>query len=73
MSEAGARIGHFHMSEPGLRPVGTDPAIHAPIARALGRSSYRGWVSVEMKASEDWQSALRIAYEAAATTYGNAR
>jgi sugar phosphate isomerase/epimerase len=58
---AGARIGHFHVSEPNLVPPGSSSRDHASIAQALRGSSYPSWISVEMKAVADWPRALRSA------------
>jgi D-psicose/D-tagatose/L-ribulose 3-epimerase len=56
------RIGHFHISEPNLVPVGTAGVDHAPLAAALKRSSYPHWISIEMKAADDWRDAINQAY-----------
>lgn len=67
--EAGSQIGHFHISEPSLASIGTARVDHGAIATALRASAYRGWVSVEMKAAPDWQSALQQAYDLVKRTY----
>ena len=42
-------IGHVHVSEPHLRPIDTATVDHPPIAAALKRLGYDGWVSLEMR------------------------
>ncbi|MDX7952953.1 TIM barrel protein [Lichenihabitans sp. Uapishka_5] len=67
--EDAARVAfHMHVSEPDLVPLGSfAEADHAGIAAAVVRSGYDGWHSVEMRASEDWQSAM----DRAATVLGH--
>jgi|ETNmetMinimDraft_16_1059900.scaffolds.fasta_scaffold25747_2 sugar phosphate isomerase/epimerase len=45
----GAMLKHFHVSEPGLAPPGTSGLDHSLIGKALSRSLYDGFVSIEMK------------------------
>jgi sugar phosphate isomerase/epimerase len=52
---------HCHASAPHLAPVAGLAASHAPIAAALRASGYAGWVSVEMRATPGWKSALQQA------------
>jgi sugar phosphate isomerase/epimerase len=52
---------HCHASAPQLAPVAAFAASHAPIATALRAAGYTGWVSVEMRATPEWESALREA------------
>lgn len=52
---------HMHVSEPGLDPLGTTGLDHRPVADALSRSSYAGWISIEMRATPAWEDALRNA------------
>jgi sugar phosphate isomerase/epimerase len=66
------RIGHFHISEPSLVPIGTSGADHAALAATLRGSAYSGWLSIEMKAVDDWSNAVRDAYRTVLTTYGAA-
>ncbi len=42
-------LAHFHASEPNLTPVCEGTTDHARFARCLASSSYRGWVSIEMR------------------------
>lgn len=67
--DAGSRIGHFHVSEPSLAPVGATDADHRPLAAALRASDYQGWASIEMKAVPDWAEAVRRAHGFVARTY----
>jgi D-psicose/D-tagatose/L-ribulose 3-epimerase len=50
---AGARIGHFHASEPRLAEPGTGKSDHPAAARALAEVGYLGWISIEMKKPEE--------------------
>jgi len=45
----GAILKHFHVSEPDLAPPGSTSLDHYLIAKALSRSLYDGFVSIEMK------------------------
>jgi len=56
------RIGHFHISEPNLVPLGTSGVDHDPLAAVLKRSSYPHWLSIEMKSADDWRGAIKQAY-----------
>ena len=57
------QIGHFHVSEPRLPPIGTGGVDHAPLASALKASCYTGWISIEMRATDDWRGAMQGAYQ----------
>jgi sugar phosphate isomerase/epimerase len=48
-------IGHFHVSEPDLAPVGSGGSPHQALGAACRASGYAGWVSVEMRATPDWR------------------
>jgi D-psicose/D-tagatose/L-ribulose 3-epimerase len=50
LETAKAFIGHFHASEPNLAPLGTS-ADHDAAGSALDAIGYPGWVSIEMRAS----------------------
>lgn len=39
---------HFHISEPGLKPVPQEETNHQQIASSLKKLGYKGWISVEM-------------------------
>ena len=41
---------HFHISEPDLRPIGSDGVDHQLFASTLSSLGYEGWLSVEMRA-----------------------
>jgi sugar phosphate isomerase/epimerase len=72
-SPASARLApaHYHVSEPGLAPVGTGGADHARFARELRRAGYGGWCSLEMRQPEgDWRAALADSLARAAACYG---
>ena len=45
----GAMLKHFHVSGPGLAPPGSTGLDHHSIGKALSRSLYDGFVSIEMK------------------------
>lgn len=60
---------HAHVSEPDLRPTGTAGVDHAPVADALRRSGYDGSLSIEMRAVDDWQDAMRAAAALVRTHY----
>jgi sugar phosphate isomerase/epimerase len=63
---------HFHSSEPFLVPVGSGGSDHERLAAALRYAKYRGWVSVEMVASDGDSrlSALKHALQTARQAYG---
>jgi D-psicose/D-tagatose/L-ribulose 3-epimerase len=63
------RIGHLHVSEPNLVPIGTGGIDHGPLAKEVRNSTYSGWVSIEMKLTDDWRSALRDAYNLVGILY----
>ena len=45
----GAKLKHFHVSDPGLAPPGSTGIDHCFIGKALSDSLYDGFVSIEMK------------------------
>lgn len=49
----GARVGHVHLSEPDLLPLGDADTDHAAIARALGAALPGHWATIEMLATRD--------------------
>lgn len=68
--EAAAPLtGHFHSSEPDLVPVGSSRTDHRTLGRRLREAGYDGWRSVEMRACEDWQGAMRRAANVMAAAY----
>lgn len=58
---------HFHVSEPGLAPVGSGGVDHAAFGRALADAGYEGWRSLEMK--ECGLDRLRLALRQVASCY----
>jgi D-psicose/D-tagatose/L-ribulose 3-epimerase len=61
---------HCHASEPELVPLGSGGHDHARPAAALARAGYERWVSAEMKATTDWQAAMRGAARILQEHYG---
>lgn len=49
LARYGRTLRHFHASDPGLAPPGSAGIDHARIGRALCRSGYQGFVSIEMR------------------------
>jgi len=45
----GAILKHFHVGDPGLAPPGSTGLDHSLIGKALSRSLYDGFISIEMK------------------------
>jgi sugar phosphate isomerase/epimerase len=72
ISEIAARIGHVHVSEPELAPTGTSGVDHVPVAAALRRGRYRGWISVEMRETPNWLRAIEDAWAVASRLYATA-
>jgi sugar phosphate isomerase/epimerase len=58
---------HFHASEPDLAPLASRE--HERFGEQLAAAGYRGWRSVEMRAGEDWQAAIRRAADVMAACY----
>jgi D-psicose/D-tagatose/L-ribulose 3-epimerase len=50
---AGRWLRHFHISEPFLRPIGSGSVDHAAFSDALARARFGGWLSIEMRATDD--------------------
>jgi D-psicose/D-tagatose/L-ribulose 3-epimerase len=63
------RIGHFHISEPSLVPLGTTGVDHLAVATALQGSTYTRWISIEMRAVDDWRGAVRQAHHLVHSIY----
>jgi D-psicose/D-tagatose/L-ribulose 3-epimerase len=72
IERAFAFIGHVHVSEPHLRPIDTGTVDHRPIAAALKRLGYDGWVSLEMRsrARPSNAASLEAALGHVASLYG---
>jgi len=68
----GGDIRHFHVSAPGLGPVGDDPVAidHASIAAALRGHAYGGWVSIEMRRTDTPARSVLRAVEFTRPHYG---
>ncbi|HEX4169195.1 MAG TPA: TIM barrel protein, partial [Bryobacteraceae bacterium] len=61
---------HFHVSEPNLGSFHQPVLDHAPIAAALLSASYNGWISLEMRETEQPVPALVEAVEFVQRIYG---
>jgi D-psicose/D-tagatose/L-ribulose 3-epimerase len=59
--QAGLIAAHCHASAPHLVPIGNYAAAYPPLAAALRRAGYSGWVSVEMRTASNWRGAIRDA------------
>lgn len=59
--QAAPLVVHCHASAPHLMPVAEHAPAYAPLAAALRRGEYNGWVSVEMRTAPDWRGAVRDA------------
>ncbi|HZN91421.1 MAG TPA: TIM barrel protein [Myxococcales bacterium] len=70
--EAFGQAAHFHASEPDLAPVGSGGTDHPAFARALREAGYRGWISIEMRATGERGNVepLRRALAAVLAAYG---
>jgi D-psicose/D-tagatose/L-ribulose 3-epimerase len=60
---------HAHVSEPDLAPVGSANVDHRSVAEALRKSGYSGSLSIEMKETRDWPTAVRSAVSFTRETY----
>jgi len=60
---------HAHVSEPDLAPVGSADVDHRSVAEALRKSGYSGSLSIEMKETRDWPTAVRSAVSFTRETY----
>jgi sugar phosphate isomerase/epimerase len=49
---------HAHVSEPDLRAVGQSESDHRPLAATLKSSGYDGFLSIEMRCTDDWEGDL---------------
>ncbi|MFK0685827.1 sugar phosphate isomerase/epimerase [Ochrobactrum sp. BD67] len=61
---------HFHVSEPHLVPVGSSGVDHAQLGAKLLESTYSGWVSVEMRQTDNWKQAIRDSVRILEKHYG---
>lgn len=55
---AGRIARHCHVSEPQLVPLGTGGHDHQVTGAALRDTDYDGWISIEMRAVDNWISAM---------------
>lgn len=62
-------IGHFHISEPNLGPVGAGAFDHATLGRSLAEFAPVDWVSIEMKPAADELAGIECACAAARANY----
>jgi sugar phosphate isomerase/epimerase len=63
------RIGHIHVSEPNLVPIGTANVNHADLANVLMSAAVSRWISIEMKAADDWRQGVRGAHSLVSSLY----
>ncbi|MBA2668897.1 MAG: sugar phosphate isomerase/epimerase [Gemmatimonadetes bacterium] len=60
---------HAHVSEPQLQPLGSSGVDHSGVASALKANGYNGFLSIEMRAVDDWRGAFRRAVRLLADEY----
>ena len=61
LHDAAPLAAHAHVSEPNLQPLGSGELDHRPLASALRASGYSSFLSIEMRAVEQWEAALASA------------
>ena len=54
-------LSHFHAAEPQLGIFANPVADHVAAARALSAIEYAGWISIEMRQVDDWETAVPAA------------
>jgi D-psicose/D-tagatose/L-ribulose 3-epimerase len=64
------QIGHWHISQPHLAAIGSTDDDHAALGKAYQASGYKGSVSIEMRATDNWTEALRQSAAVARQYYG---
>lgn len=57
------KIAHFHVTEPNLGDFAKPTLDHAAIGQALKKSHYKGWLSIEMRRSQNPQKSVQEAVE----------
>ncbi len=62
-------VGHVHASEPKLRPLGSANSDHEAVSVALVAANYHGWISVEMKETDEWRQNIDRAAQLMKTVY----
>lgn len=70
VQEVSALVGHCHLSEPHLQPVGSQHHDHRNLAAALNNSCYKGWISAEMRETSAWQQNMVRAARMLRDIYG---
>lgn len=60
---------HYHASEPDLSPFEAPQVDHPTVARALHQTGYAGWISIEMRATDDPIQSIETAVEYVRRTY----
>ncbi|RIL09481.1 MAG: sugar phosphate isomerase/epimerase [Proteobacteria bacterium] len=63
------QIGHFHISEKDLAPLGNGSVNHEVFAQTLRAINYNGWLSIEMKCSADYLNDIESALALVTRTY----
>lgn len=51
-------IRHFHVNDPNLQPIGTVADYHEKMGKALRQIEYAGYVSIEMKMTDNYQASI---------------
>ena len=59
--ECAGKITHFHVTEPNLGDFSKPELDHAVIGQALKDSGYDGWLSIEMRRSDNPQKSIKEA------------
>ncbi|WP_412971983.1 sugar phosphate isomerase/epimerase family protein [Glaciecola sp. MF2-115] len=57
------KIAHFHVTEPNLGDFSQPTLDHAAIGQALKKAQYEGWLSIEMRRTENPQKSVQEALE----------
>lgn len=66
IEKAAGMASHFHVSQPHLAPLSLS-ADHERVAAISSKTGYLAAISVEMKASSDWQASVRESFNVAAS------
>jgi len=64
--------GHVHISEPYLRPLGSANSDHVAMSAALVAANYDGWISVEMRETDEWRRNIERAAQLIKAIYRTA-
>lgn len=65
-------VGHIHISEPQLAPIGSSEIDHAPMAQAMDRLAPHLTRTIEMLRPDGGPTAVALAIDAAQSAYGKA-